>query len=62
MISRRGFAQGALVRGIRSKDLVEKKIVSDNIVAGDLAGFAGDNAVVLGARLAEKMRAASATW
>jgi len=57
MISRRGFAQGALVRGIRSKDLVEKKIVSDNIVAGDLAGFAGDNAVVLGARLAEKMRA-----
>lgn len=48
-------ARGALVRGMRPEDLRRRAIIAENIVAGSLAAFAGDNAVVVGSRLAERM-------
>lgn len=57
MVTHQGNAQGALVRGIRSADLQGKTIVAENIVSGNLADFQGDDAIIMGARLAEKMRA-----
>ena len=48
-------ARGALVRGMRPEDLRRRAIIAENIVSGSLAAFAGDNAVVVGSRLAERM-------
>ncbi|MGZ9034055.1 MAG: ABC transporter permease, partial [Rhodospirillales bacterium] len=48
-------ARGALVRGMRPEDLRRRAIIAENIVAGSLDAFAGDNAVVVGSRLAERM-------
>lgn len=48
-------ARGAVVRGMRPEDLRRRAIVAQNIVAGSLEAFAGDNAVVVGSRLAERM-------
>jgi len=48
-------ARGAVVRGMRPDDLRRRVIVADNIVAGSLDAFAGDDAVVVGSRLAERM-------
>lgn len=48
-------ARGAVVRGVRAEDLRRRAIVADNIVGGSLDGFVGDDAVVVGSRLAERM-------
>lgn len=48
-------ARGAVVRGMRPEDLRRRAIVAENIVAGSLDAFAGDDAVVVGSRLAERM-------
>jgi len=55
MVTARGVAQGAVVRGIRAKDLAARKIVADNIQAGTLDAFKGNNAVIIGTRLAGKL-------
>jgi len=55
MATARGIAQGAVVRGIRAKDLAARAIVSDNIQAGSLDDFKGKNAIVVGQRMASKM-------
>ena len=55
MVTARGVAQGAVVRGIRGKDLAARKIVADNIQTGSLDKFKGNNAVIIGNRLAGKM-------
>jgi len=55
--SRAGAASGALVRGVRPDDLRARAIVANGIRAGSLADFAGDDAIVLGDRLAEKLGA-----
>lgn len=56
MITSQGHAQGALVRGIRSEDMKAKKIVADNMIAGNLGDFQGEDAIIMGTKLAEKMR------
>jgi lipoprotein-releasing system permease protein len=48
-------ARGAVVRGMRPEDLRRRAIIADNVVAGSLDAFAGDDAVVVGSRLAERM-------
>jgi lipoprotein-releasing system permease protein len=53
--SRAGGASGALVRGIRPDDLMARAILRKGIKAGDLKAFTGDDAVIVGDRLAEKM-------
>jgi lipoprotein-releasing system permease protein len=37
MVTARGVAQGAVVRGIRAEDLKKRKIIADNIQSGSLA-------------------------
>ncbi len=56
MASSRGNSQGALVRGITADDLKGRKIISDNIVMGSLKDFGGEGAIIIGDRLAQKMR------
>jgi lipoprotein-releasing system permease protein len=55
MVTAGGFARGAVVRGLTPEDMRDRKIVADHIVAGSLDGFRGEDAVLLGARLAERM-------
>jgi lipoprotein-releasing system permease protein len=55
MATARGIAQGAVVRGLRPKDLVGRKIIAGNIQAGKLERFEGQDSVVIGARMARKL-------
>jgi lipoprotein-releasing system permease protein len=55
MVTAGGVARGAVVRGLTPEDIRHRKIVADHIVAGSLDDFQGDDAVLLGARLAERM-------
>lgn len=55
MVTARGAAQGALVRGIRPSDLKRRPMVADNIVNGSLDKFVEGKTVVVGDRLAQKM-------
>ncbi|WP_119458631.1 lipoprotein-releasing ABC transporter permease subunit [Rhodospirillaceae bacterium SYSU D60014] len=48
-------AGGAVVRGVRPEDLKGRRIIADNIVAGDLDRFAGEHAVIMGSRLAQQL-------
>jgi lipoprotein-releasing system permease protein len=51
-----GGARGGLVRGIDVDDLRALHPISDHIVAGSLAGFTGDDAIVVGVGLAGTYR------
>lgn len=51
-----GGARGGLVRGITLDDLRALHPISDNIVAGNLADFTGDDAIVVGVGLATTYR------
>ena len=55
MVSAAGNASGAMVRGVRPEDLAARDVVADGIRSGNLKDFQGDDAVVLGSRLAEKL-------
>jgi lipoprotein-releasing system permease protein len=50
-----GASSGAMVRGVRSGDLLSKGAVLKGIRAGDPKAFVGDNAVIVGYRLAETL-------
>ncbi|HVI52259.1 MAG TPA: lipoprotein-releasing ABC transporter permease subunit [Candidatus Sulfotelmatobacter sp.] len=50
-----GGASGAMVRGIRSDDLLSRQKVMEGIRQGNPQAFQGDNAVIVGDRLAEKL-------
>ncbi|AIL12731.1 multidrug ABC transporter substrate-binding protein [Candidatus Paracaedimonas acanthamoebae] len=54
MITNKGMASGALVHGLRLKDLLDRKLVSDHITHGTLDHFDQENAIIIGKRLAEK--------
>ena len=56
MITNKGVASGALVHGLRLKDLLDRKLVADHITHGTLDHFDQENAIVVGKRLAEKYR------
>jgi lipoprotein-releasing system permease protein len=51
-----GGARGGLVRGISLADLRALHPISDHIVAGNLADFTGDDAIVVGVGLASAYR------
>ncbi|MCC7272718.1 MAG: lipoprotein-releasing ABC transporter permease subunit, partial [Alphaproteobacteria bacterium] len=55
MASNQGRASGALVRGVRPDDLRARKLIADKIEAGFLSQFEGDDTVVIGYRLAQKL-------
>ena len=56
MASGDGTASGALVRGIRREDLQARKIVADNIVSGSWDDYEGLRGVLLGQKLADRLR------
>ncbi len=53
MATANGGAGLGQVRGMRPQDLASDPLIKTHIVAGSLAGFHGDDAVVLGDRLAQ---------
>jgi lipoprotein-releasing system permease protein len=55
MTTANGAANFALVRGMRPEDLRKSPLVANNIIAGTLDNFDGDNAVVIGDRFANKL-------
>ncbi|MEQ8817708.1 MAG: lipoprotein-releasing ABC transporter permease subunit [Thalassobaculum sp.] len=56
MLTVNGAASGAVVRGIRPSDLKAKRLIAEHVDAGSLDRFQGDDAVILGARLAQRLR------
>jgi len=54
MATDRGRATGALVRGISPVDLKKRRQVSDNVVAGSLDDFQGEDVAAIGSRLAQR--------
>ena len=55
MASANNVASGAVVRGLRPEDLAAKHIISDHIVVGSLKDFHGDDALLVGSRMASRM-------
>ena len=49
-----GVAAGALVRGVRAGDLAARPLLAGNIKSGDLVQFQGEDAVLIGSRMAQK--------
>jgi len=52
-----GRSAGAVVRGLTSEDLTSRPSIADNIRLGSLANFKGNDAIVLGSRLARSLGA-----
>jgi lipoprotein-releasing system permease protein len=50
-----GAGTGALVKGISPDDIARMTTVSDNILTGDLVGFAAGDSVLIGSRMAEQL-------
>ena len=56
LTSESGGATGGFARGIRPDDLRARPILANNIRAGNLAQFGGDDTIIIGTRLAQKLR------
>jgi lipoprotein-releasing system permease protein len=50
-----GGATGGLARGVRPEDLRARAIIADNIRAGSLTRFEGEDAILIGTRLANRL-------
>jgi len=44
-----------MVRGLRAQDVTKRPILADNIITGNLANFAGTNAILIGDKLARNL-------
>ncbi len=55
MATANGVSRGAVIRAFTPADLQAKALIRDRIVAGSLDDFDGDDAVLIGARMAERM-------
>ncbi|MXP63209.1 lipoprotein-releasing ABC transporter permease subunit [Roseomonas sp. M0104] len=55
LTSEAGGATGGLARGIKPEDLRARPILANNIRAGSLDDFRGDDAIMVGTRLAQKL-------
>ncbi|MDJ0388134.1 lipoprotein-releasing ABC transporter permease subunit [Roseomonas sp. E05] len=55
LTSEAGGATGGLARGIKPEDLRARPILANNIRAGSLDAFQGDDAIMVGTRLAQKL-------
>ncbi|WP_137178627.1 lipoprotein-releasing ABC transporter permease subunit [Roseomonas sp. AR75] len=56
LTSEQGGASGGLARGVKPDDLRARGLVAQNIMVGSLEQFEGDDAIIIGTRLAQKMR------
>ncbi len=55
MATANGVAGGALVRGIAPADMARRALVVDNIKRGSFKDFDGDDAAMIGARMAQRL-------
>lgn len=55
MVTAKGIARGAVVRGLRPEDVAQRAILANNIEAGSLKDFNGNDAVIVGQRLADRL-------
>lgn len=55
MLSYRGNAAGAMVKGIRLEDIAKKELIADNIKFGELSALAEPNTVIIGKNMAINM-------
>ncbi len=55
MVTASGVARGAVVRGLRPADLKHRAIIANAITAGSLDDFHGNDAIVIGGRLADRL-------
>lgn len=58
MLVANGTASGAAIRGLRPSDLKAKALIAQHIVKGSMDRFEGGDAVILGERLAQRLRVA----
>ncbi len=56
MVTAHGYGVGAMVRGLRAEDFASRPLLADNIIAGSIDEFAKGDGVVIGSRLASKLR------
>ena len=56
LTSEQGGASGGLARGVKPEDLRARGIVAQSIINGTLDRFEGDDAIVIGSRLAQRFR------
>lgn len=56
MATANNIAGGAVVRGIRAQDLMRRPLIADNIRQGSLADLTGNDAIMIGSRMAARMR------
>ncbi len=54
LVSANGISQGALVRGLRGRDLAVKHLLAKNLVAGSLDGFDEGSGLLVGYRMARR--------
>jgi len=59
MATSNGASVGVLVRGTRKSDLADMPVVAKGLSPGALANFQGDDAVIIGRGLADKLRLAT---
>ncbi|WP_099866183.1 lipoprotein-releasing ABC transporter permease subunit [Pararhizobium haloflavum] len=50
-----GAGSGAIVKGVSADDLTRMTTISENIVSGDMVGFAAGEGVLVGSRMAEAL-------
>jgi len=47
-------SSGAIVRGMRGADLAARNIIAENLILGEIEGYAAGNGVIVGSRLASR--------
>ncbi len=55
MISNKNNNKGGFVKGINLRDLQHKKLISNNIIAGDISTIDDENKVIIGINIAKSM-------
>ncbi|MBP1850602.1 lipoprotein-releasing ABC transporter permease subunit [Rhizobium halophytocola] len=53
--AKQGASTGALVRGIRTEDIMKLNLVTNNLKSGDMVGFTSGQGVLIGSRMAQQL-------
>ncbi len=51
-----GYSSGAMVRGLRGEDFAKRSLLADNLVVGSLEAFERGDGLIIGSRLAGRLR------
>lgn len=55
MATNQGQARGLVLRGIKSTDLMGRKMIANNILTGNLEDFGADDSIIIGTELARRL-------